>query len=174
MREEGSTIRDKVFVGIALLVGMSPLLVVIALGLWIVDRRRLPENKPETRIRQLAPQLRDIAAGSMSAKSLIDWLEHPARSDYLLIKDRQSGKTYVVDWDGTPYFYRAAGRSGRALKDRSGIRIEGILSLKAIEQLPYAGRRAGTPAAEVTLISFGPDLIANSPDDVKLTLSVAQ
>lgn len=146
----------------------------LALGFRTLDLRRVPDNQPEARIKELAPQLRDIAVGTTSAKPLIDWLEHPSRRDYLLIQDLQSGETYVVDWYGTPYFYRVAGRSGRALTDRHGRRLEGSLSLQAIEQLQDLERLGGPPTAKVTLMSLGPDFFPNSPDDVKLTLSFDQ
>lgn len=163
MGEEGNTIRDKVSVGLALLVGVSPLIYVVVWGFWTVVRRMDPENEPTRRIEWLAPQLRDIVAGTKSAQSLIDWLKQPTRSDYLLIQDRQSGENYVVDWYGSPYFFRVTDRSGHTLVDRRGNRIEGNLSLERIEQLQ---RLAGMQPANLVLISLGADLALNGPNDM--------
>jgi hypothetical protein len=181
---QGSTIGDRVAVGIALLVGMSPLLAVLVSGVQTIDRRMAPENNPEARLREITPLLCDVAAGRRPARSIVkDWLDQSPRRGYMVIEskafDRVSNQwitqDFVVDWHGTPYFYRVADRFGRTLVDRRAVpntAYEGNLSLQAIERLEELGRIGDAQAASVTLVSLGPDLAGGSPDDVKLTLPV--
>jgi hypothetical protein len=165
MGEGGSGIRDRITVGLAIVVGISPLLAVIVWGLRVVHHRLTPENEPSRRIAELAPRLCDIAAGYRPARSLVDWLNHPSRRDHLLIRDT-SGRVLVVDWHGTPYFWKALGSGAQPLVDARGEPIGGDLSLSAIERLNRI------PMSKLTLVSWGPDRIPNSSDDVRQTCDV--